>query len=42
MLSMSKKNQNSKYLMIQNCGHLIHLEKPEIFNNAIKKFITNL
>ena len=42
MLSMSKKNQNNKYLMIQNYGHLIHLEKPEIFNNTIKKFITNL
>jgi pimeloyl-ACP methyl ester carboxylesterase len=42
MESMSKKIKNSKYLEIKNCGHLIHLEKPEIFNRSIKKFILNL
>jgi 3-oxoadipate enol-lactonase len=42
MLSMSKKFKNNKYIEVNDCGHLIHLEKPEIFNNAIKKFIINL
>ena len=42
MESMSKKIKNSKYLEIKNCGHLIHLEKPEIFNRSIKEFILSL
>jgi len=42
MKSMSKNIKNSQYLEIKNCGHLIHLEKPEIFNKSIKEFISNL
>ena len=42
MKSMSKKIKYSQYLEIKNCGHLIHLEKPEIFNKSIKDFILNL
>ena len=42
MLSMSKKIRKSKYVQFEECGHLIHLEKAEIFNNTIKKFIINL
>ena len=42
MLSMSKKIKKSKYVQFEECGHLIHLEKAEIFNNTIKKFIINL
>ena len=42
MLSMSKKIKKSKYVQFDECGHLIHLEKAEIFNNTIKKFIINL
>ena len=42
MLSMSKKIKKSKYVQFKECGHLIHIEKAEIFNNTIKKFILNL
>lgn len=42
MLSMSKKIKYSQYYEIKNCGHLIHIEKSEIFNDIIKKFISTL
>lgn len=42
MKSMSKKIKYSQFVEIKNCGHLIHLEKPEIFNKSIKDFILNL
>lgn len=42
MLSMSKKIIKSQYIEIEDSGHLIHLEKTEIFNKIVKKFIINL
>ncbi|SRR5210317_1782962 len=42
MKSMSKKIKYCQYIEIKNCGHLIHLEKPEIFDKSIKDFILNL
>jgi len=42
MKSMSKKIKYAQYQEIKKCGHLIHLEKPEIFNKSIKDFILSL
>ena len=42
MKSMSKKIKDAQYKEVKKCGHLIHLEKPEIFNKIIKDFILAL
>ena len=42
MKSMSKKIKYAQYKEIKKCGHLIHLEKPEIFNKIIQDFILAL
>ncbi len=34
-----EKMQNALLIMLQNCGHFIHVEKHEIVNKAIKEFI---
>ena len=40
--SNGKKIKYGQYKEIKKCGHLIHLEKPEIFNKIIQDFILAL
>lgn len=32
----------SKLIVIPNCGHVVNIDKPEIFNNTVFNFIDNL
>ena len=35
---MSENIKNSQLVIIKDCGHLINIEKPDDFNDAIKEF----
>jgi len=37
-----KDHLSSELLVIPNCGHVVNVEKPEIFNNQVLKFIKNI
>jgi len=41
MKKMQEKIKNSKLITIKNCGHLINLEKPRLFNKIIKNYVIN-
>ena len=32
-------HKSSKLKIINNCGHVVNVEKPEIFNNSMLEFI---
>ena len=38
MQRMSENIKNSQLVIIKDCGHLINIEKPDDFNDAIKEF----
>lgn len=38
---MHQKIVGSTWLSIEKCGHLMNLEQPEIFNNAVFEFLQN-
>ena len=38
--TLEKNIPNSSLIIFNNCGHNVHLEEPEKFNNAIKDFLT--
>jgi len=39
--NMAKNIEKSKVVIVDNCGHNVHLEKPEIFINLVKSFLKN-
>lgn len=38
---MKENLPNAKFEVIQDAGHLSNLEKPEVFNDAVNKFLSN-
>ena len=42
MEKMSKKIKNSSYHVIDNCGHMMQLDKPEKTNKIIRTFLDKL
>ena len=36
---MSKRLKNGKWITVENCGHAIHVEKPEKFGTIISEFL---
>jgi pimeloyl-ACP methyl ester carboxylesterase len=39
---MVANHQNSFLSIIDNCGHVVNMEKPEVFNKLAIDFISNL
>ena len=37
---LHKSLQNSEYHLIEECGHFVHIEKPEIYFSLIKTFLS--
>ena len=42
MKKMSEKIKNSSYHLIDNCGHMMQLDKPEKINTIIRAFLKGL
>ena len=38
---MAESLKNSKWVSIMECGHAIHVEKPDIFGTMVSEFLTN-
>ena len=38
---MEQSFDNLEIIILENCGHFLHLEKPDEFNNALLNFFTN-
>ncbi|MFB6467570.1 2-succinyl-6-hydroxy-2,4-cyclohexadiene-1-carboxylate synthase [Cytobacillus sp. Hz8] len=39
---MRAKMKNAKWITVENCGHAIHVEKPEKFGTIVSEFLSNL
>ena len=37
-----KNHLSSKLLVIPNCGHVVNVEQPEIFNSQVLKFLKKI
>ena len=37
--TLEKNITNSKLVIIKNCAHNVHLERPEHFNNTVRDFL---
>ena len=38
---MEQSFDNLEIIILENCGHFLHLEMPDEFNNALLNFFTN-
>ena len=39
---VTKEHKNSKLIIIPDCGHVVNVDKPKIFNNSSISFLRNL
>ena len=39
---MKKHTSFSKLIIVENCGHVVNVDKPEIFNTEVSNFINGL
>jgi 2-succinyl-6-hydroxy-2,4-cyclohexadiene-1-carboxylate synthase len=38
---MQKKNPDFEWINVDDAGHAIHVEKPEIFGTIVSEFLSN-
>ncbi len=38
---MTARIRNCEWLKVENCGHAIHVENPDIFGTIVKRFLSN-
>ncbi|MDB2567557.1 alpha/beta hydrolase, partial [Flavobacteriaceae bacterium] len=39
---ITKEHKNSKLIVVPDCGHVVNVDKPKIFNNSSISFLRNL
>jgi pimeloyl-ACP methyl ester carboxylesterase len=39
---VTKEHKNSKLIVVPDCGHVVNVDKPKIFNNSSISFLNTL